>query len=77
MLGWLVGQTITPIVPVIDRTRQRGGFFTRDAFTYDAQADAYRCPAGKPLSYMGIVRARPRRKRIERVFGHLRRNLKL
>lgn len=131
LLGWLVGQNITPYVPVIDRTRQRDGFFTRDAFTYDPHADAYRCPADKPLSYVGSVRtsrvrryrsrasdcagcslkpkcttarqravtrlvdedardqvralagteaytrARQRRKRIERVFGHLKRNLKL
>ena len=131
LLGWLVGQNITPYVPVIDRTRQRDGFFTRDAFAYDRDADAYRCPADKPLGYMGTVRAsqvrryrsspadcaacplkprcttakqravtrlvdedardqvralagteaytraRQRRKRIERVFGHLKRNLKL
>ncbi len=131
LLGWLVDRGITPYVPVIDRTRQRDGFFTRDAFRYDREADAYRCPADKPLSYKGITRAtqvrvyrsRPadcagcqlkpqcttarlravsrlvdedardqvralakteayarakqRRKRIERVFGHLKRNLKL
>ncbi len=131
LLGWLVGQNITPYVPVIDRTRQRDGFFTRDAFHYDRNVDAYRCPADKPLNYMGTVRAsrvrryrsraadcaacplkpqcttarqravtrlidedardqvralagtdgytraRRRRKRIERVFGHLKRNLKL
>ena len=131
LLGWLVGQSITPYVPVIDRTRQRDGFFTRDAFTYNREADAYRCPADKPLTYRGMVRAsqvrryrsraadcagcalkprcttarqravtrlvdedardqaralagtegytraRRRRKRIERVFGHLKRNLNL
>lgn len=131
LLGWLVRQNITPYVPVIDRTRQRDGFFTRDAFRYDAQVDAYRCPADKLLTYRGTVRAsqvrryrslatdcaacplkprcttarqravtrlvdedardqvralagteaytraRQRRKRIERVFGHLKRNLKL
>ena len=131
LLGWLIGQNITPYVPVIDRSRQRDGFFTRDAFRYDAEADAYRCPADKPLTYRGTVRAsqvrryrshasdcagcplkprcttarhravtrlvdedardqicalagteaynraRQRRKRIERVFGHLKRNLKL
>ena len=131
LLGWLVGQNITPYVPVIDRTRQRDSFFTRDAFRYDREADAYRCPADKPLAYKGIhratqvrvyrsrpadcaacplkpkcttarlrgvsrlvdedardrvralaqtdayARARRRRKRIERVFGHLKRNLKL
>ena len=131
LLGWLVRQKITPYVPVIDRTRQRDGFFTRDAFRYDTQVDAYHCPADKLLTYRGTVRAsqvrryrslatdcaacplkprcttarqravtrlvdedardqvralagteaytraRQRRKRIERVFGHLKRNLKL
>jgi transposase len=131
LLSWLIKRNITPYIPVIDRTRQRDGFFTRDAFTYDPRADAYRCPADKPLTYRGMVpasqvrryrssatdctgcqlkpqcttakkraitrlvdedardkvralagteayvRARKLRKRIERVFGHLKRNLKL
>lgn len=131
LLGWLVDRGITPYVPVIDRTRQRDGFFDRSVFRYDREADAYRCPADKPLGYIGTVqanqvrryrsrasdcagcalkpqcttarqravtrlvdedardqvralantdgyiRARRRRKRIERVFGHLKRNLKL
>ena len=131
LLGWLIERKITPYIPVIDRTRQRDGFFMRDAFTYDHLADAYRCPADKPLTYCGTVsatqvrryhsraadcagcplkpqcttarrravtrlvdedardqvralagtdayaQARQRRKRIERVFGHLKRNLKL
>ncbi len=131
LLGWLVDRGITPYVPVIDRTRQRDGFFDRAAFRYDREADAYHCPAEKPLGYVGTVqasqvrryrsrtfdcagcalkpqcttsrqravtrlvdedardqvralagtdayiRARRRRKRIERVFGHLKRNLKL
>ena len=55
LLGWLVGHDITPYVPVIDRTRQRDGFFDRAAFRYDREADAYRCPADKPLGYMGAV----------------------
>ena len=131
LLGWLIDRDITPYVPVIDRTRQRDGFFTRDAFSYDPETDAYRCPADKPLTYRGTVqasqvrryrsraadcaacplklrcttarqravtrlvteeardharalagtdayiRARRRRKRVERVFGHLKRNLKM
>ena len=131
LLGWLIDRGITPYVPVIDRTRQRDGFFTRDAFSYDPETDAYRCPADKPLTYRGTVQAsqvrryrsraadcagcplklrcttakqravtrlvteeardharalagtdayvhaRRRRKRIERVFGHLKRNLKM
>ena len=131
LLGWLIARNITPYIPVIDRTRQRDGFFMRDAFTYDHLADAYRCPADKPLTYCSTVsatqvrryrsraadcagcplkpqcttarrravtrlvdedardqvralagtdayaQARQRRKRIERVFGHLKRNLRL
>ncbi len=129
LLGWLIDRNITPYIPVIDRTRQREAFFTRDAFRYDREADAYCCPADKLLSYCGTnrtkqvrvyrsrpadcaacelkpqctigpkrgvtrlvseeardtvralagtdayVHARRRRQRIERVFGHLKRNL--
>ena len=131
MLSWLIDRKITPYIPVIDRSRQRDAFFTRDAFHYDREADAYRCPADKPLGYCGTkrasqvrvyrshvaycagcelkprctvsrkrsitrlvsedardtvralagtdayVHARRRRQRIERVFGHLKRNLGL
>ena len=131
LLGWLIDEGITPHVPVIDRTRQRDDFFTRDAFRYDPDANVYHCPNDKLLTYRGTVqasqvrayrsrpadcaacalkpqctmakqravtrlvtedardqvraltgteasiRARQRRKRIERVFGHLKRNLNL
>jgi len=131
LLSWLIDRKITPYIPVIDRSRQRDAFFTRDAFHYDREADAYRCPADKPLGYCGTkrasqvrvyrshvadcagcelksrctvsrkrsitrlvsedardtvralagtdayVHARRRRQRIERVFGHLKRNLGL
>ena len=127
----LIDQDITPHVPVIDRTRQRNDFFTRDAFRYDRKANVYHCPNDKLLTYRGTVqasqvrayrsrpadcaacalkpmcttarwravtrlvtedartqvralsgteasiRARQRRKRIERVFGHLKCNLNL
>lgn len=131
LLGWLIDEGITPYVPVIDRTRQRDAFFTRDAFRYELAANVYHCPNNKRLSYRGTVRAtqvrayrshpadcaacalkpqcttarqravtrlvtedardqvrafsgieasiraRKRRKRIERVFGHLKHNLNL
>ncbi len=131
LLGWLIDEGITPHVPVIDRTRQRDDFFTRDAFRYDRDANVYQCPNDKLLTYRGTVqasqvrayrsrptdcaacalkpqcttarqravtrlvtedaryqvralsgteasiRARQRRKRIERVFGHRKRNLNL
>ena len=131
LLGWLVDRNIRPYISFIDRGRQRDAFFTRDAFRYDREADAYRCPADKLLGYCGtnrasqvrVYRSRPadctacdlkpqctvgkkrgvtrlvsenardtvralagtdaymqarrRRQRIERVFGHLKRNLGL
>ena len=44
---------ITPYVPEPDTTRQvrSQGRFGREAFTYDATANNYRCPAGKLLDY--------------------------
>ena len=57
LLGWLIDRNITPYISVIDRTRQRDAFFTRDAFRYDREADAYRCPADKLLGYCGTRRA--------------------
>ena len=59
LLGWLIDRKITPYIPVIDRSRQRDAFFTRDAFRYDREADAYHCPADKPLGYCGTKRASP------------------
>ena len=57
LLGWLIDQRIAPHVPVIDRTRQRDAFFTRDAFRYEPDANVYRCPGDKLLTYRGTVRA--------------------
>ncbi|MCB8835370.1 transposase, partial [Escherichia coli] len=45
LLGWLMDRNITPYIPVIDRSRQRDAFFTRDVFRYDRDTDAYHCPA--------------------------------
>nr|WP_317894458.1 hypothetical protein [uncultured Sphingomonas sp.] len=53
----MIERNITPFIPVIDRGRQRDAFFTRDAFSYDREANTYRCPADKPLSYCGTNRA--------------------
>ncbi|NNG55753.1 transposase, partial [Sphingomonas sanguinis] len=58
LLRWLIDRNITPYIPVIDRTRQRDAFFTRDAFRYDREADAYRCPADKLLGYCGTNRTK-------------------
>lgn len=50
MLAWLVYEHgIEPHVPVFDKSARRDGTFTRADFTYDHEADAYVCPAGKLL----------------------------
>src|SRR5208282_3668283 len=42
---------ITAIAPRPETVNPTGEqFFTRDAFAYDAAADAYRCPAGQTLT---------------------------
>ena len=70
LLGWLIDRNITPYIPVIDRTRQRDAFFTRDAFRYDREADAYRCPADKLLGY--CVTSHPPRRFREGLFQRSR-----
>lgn len=50
MLGWMVEEKgIAPHVPVWDKTERKDGTFQREDFTWDAQANEYRCPAGKAL----------------------------
>ncbi len=50
MLNWLVNdQRIEPHVPVFDKSERTDGTLSRADFAYDAEADAYTCPAGKPL----------------------------
>ena len=50
MLNWIV-QTkhIEPHAPVWERAERQDGCFTRCDFTWEAEADRYICPAGKPL----------------------------
>ena len=50
LLGWLVEeQDITPHVPVWDKSAGKAGLYGRSDFTWEAQADRYRCPGGKSL----------------------------
>ena len=50
MLAWLVKERqIAPHIPVYDRSGRKDGTFSREDFDYDHQADAYICPAGRPL----------------------------
>ena len=49
-LAWLVDeQKIEPHIPVFDKSTRRDGTFSRADFVYDADADRYACPDGKPL----------------------------
>lgn len=49
-LSWLVHERgIEPHIPVFDKSERRDGTFSRSEFTYDHEADAYTCPAGKQL----------------------------
>ena len=50
MLEWLVHERgIEPHIPVFDKSKRKDGTFSRSEFAYDHTADAYTCPAGKPL----------------------------
>lgn len=51
---------ITPYVPEPDKTNQARlqGRFARENFPYDAQANLYRCPAGKELKFGSTQRKR-------------------
>jgi hypothetical protein len=56
MLNWLVeDKQITPHIPVIDKSNREDGTFSRSDFRYDAERDAYDCPAGKELRTSGTV----------------------
>ena len=56
MLNWLIEEKqITPHIPVIDKSKREDGTFSRSNFRYDAERDAYDCPAGKELRTSGTV----------------------
>jgi Transposase DDE domain len=57
-LHWLVNtKGIAPYIPVIDKSQREDGTFSREDFVYDAERDAYTCPAGKTLTTTGNVNA--------------------
>jgi transposase len=61
MLNWLVNERgIEPHVPVFDKSERTDGTFSRSDFTYDRQANAYICPAGKQLRQRQKVYRTPR-----------------
>ena len=62
MLGWLVEeQDIEPHIPVFDKSERKDGAFPATDFTYDPDADAYKCPGGRELRpyWRNISKGRP------------------
>jgi transposase len=55
-LAWLLNRGIQPHIPVIDRRHQTKGYFTQEHFRYEPTENAYYCPEGKPLRYIGPAR---------------------
>jgi len=52
-VNWLWEQGVAPHVPLIDRQKQTKNVFTNDDFIPVPTQNAYRCPEGKLLSYVG------------------------
>lgn len=52
-LAWLMERGIEPHIPVLDRSAQTNGVFTRNDFTLDRVNDVYICPGGKALRRAG------------------------
>ena len=57
MVLWPNTKDIAPYIPVIDKSQREDGTFSREDFVYDAERDAYTCPAGKTLTTTGHVNA--------------------
>ncbi|MDQ2840094.1 MAG: IS1182 family transposase [Acidobacteriota bacterium] len=55
-LSWLSKRQMTPYIPVLDRKQQTKGFYTQHEFTRVPEKNAYRCPAGHLLHYIGLSR---------------------
>ena len=55
MLGWLVGRSIQPHIPVWDKSRRTDDTFPRHDFIYDRKDDCYVCPGGRTLWTTGRV----------------------
>jgi transposase len=55
LLKWLVDRTITPHVPVWDKSARPDGKFSRADFAFDRERNVYVCPAGKQLTHTGFI----------------------
>jgi hypothetical protein len=55
LLKWLMDRTITPHVPVWDKSARPDGKFSRVDFVFDRNRNVYICPAGKLLTHSGLI----------------------
>jgi transposase len=49
-------------IPKKNGSTEKGGRFTRDQFTYDAESDCYQCPQGERIARCGQLRTQGNRK---------------
>src|ERR1700692_3651956 len=55
LLAWLLSKSITPHIPVWERSNREDGTFSRSDFRFDRERNVYVCPAGKLLKTTGNV----------------------
>jgi len=54
-LQWLAEREITPYMRTRESAkRKHSPFYGPERFTYEAESNSYRCPAGKQLNYVGL-----------------------
>ncbi len=53
LLKWLVDRSITPHIPVWDKSARHDGAFSRADFVFDQERNIYVCPAGAKLTSTG------------------------
>ena len=56
-LAWLLARGLDPHIPVLDRTAQTDGMFTRERFVYVEAENVWHCPSGRTLRYTGLDRS--------------------
>jgi transposase len=55
LLKWLVDRSITPHIPVWDKSARHDGTFSRADFVFDRERNIYVCPGGAELTSTGNI----------------------
>lgn len=55
LLKWLVDRSITPHIPVWDKSARHDGTFSRADFVFDQERNIYICPGGAELTSTGNI----------------------